>query len=435
MFQGGLLTPKDYSSYFKNVLHRALLTRNRKPADDGSKACRCCLAADESLSHLPDCPSLLPDWLRLLKLIDEPHSSKAVLLGVGTDDQALPLGWRALWLLVWKFTIISFTQIGLGEACRLDPSTVWEQALRRLVVRIHAKAHDFRLRLVRAHGRGFRAPSPASANRIMEPLASLDEQGALTWLPALAEQLQKLGIGSSARARTNKKPTQKAAPTQSPIKFVAESNPHPESTEPDHSQTPPAVSSEDRFAWAVTRRISVERIGNRVTLYSAFSGMELRLVPTQQYLPMHDLLSNPNRADTIEGLCKAVRKATRTPLDLQSRQQLLVFGAEHGQEAAEDYIDRLWQGGLGAREPITEVMLPCTNARITHLVTKALSRCNAITNDVYKLRGPVRAMQQAMQPAVQTASPTPTEEEAEEDRYDEATRIMREMEQDPPADF
>ena len=65
MFQGGLLTPKDYSSYFKNVLHRALLTRNRKPADDGSKACRCCLAADESLSHLPDCPSLLPDWLRL----------------------------------------------------------------------------------------------------------------------------------------------------------------------------------------------------------------------------------------------------------------------------------------------------------------------------------------------------------------------------------
>ena len=41
-----------------------------------------------------------------------------MLLGVGTDGQALPLGWRALWLLVlWKFTIISFTQIGLGEAC------------------------------------------------------------------------------------------------------------------------------------------------------------------------------------------------------------------------------------------------------------------------------------------------------------------------------
>ena len=129
-----------------------------------------------------------------------------------------------------------------------------------------------------------------------------------------------------------------------------------------------------------------------------------------------------------------MRKATRTPLDLQSRQQLLVFGAEHGQEAAEDYVDRLWQGGLGAREPITEVMLPCTNARITHLVTKALSRCNAITNDVYKLRGPVRALQQAMQPAVQTAS-RPTEEEAEEDPYDEETRIMREMEQEPPADF
>ena len=136
---------------------------------------------------------------------------------------------------------------------------------------------------------------------------------------------------------------------------------------------------------------------------------------------------------TAPGFCE--KGGRHAHADLQSRQQLLVFGAEHGQEAAEDYIDRLWQGGLGAREPITEVMLPCTNARITHLVTKALSRCNAITNDVYKLRGPVRAMQQAMQPAVQTASPTPTEEEAEEDPYDEATRIMREMEQDPPADF
>ena len=44
-------------------------------------------------------------------------------------------------------------------------------------------------------------------------------------------------------------------------------------------------------------------------------------------------------------------------------------------------------------------------------------------------------MQQAVQPAVQTASPTTTEEEAEEDPYDEETRIMREMEQEPPADF
>ena len=109
-FQGGLLTPKDYCSYFKNVLHRALLTRNRKPADDGDTKCRCCHAAVESLSHLPGCPSLLPCWNRLLSLVNEPHSSRAVLLGISKDGHALPLGWRALWLIVWKFVIISFTQ-------------------------------------------------------------------------------------------------------------------------------------------------------------------------------------------------------------------------------------------------------------------------------------------------------------------------------------
>ena len=28
-FKGGLLTPKDYASYFKNILHRALLVAAR----------------------------------------------------------------------------------------------------------------------------------------------------------------------------------------------------------------------------------------------------------------------------------------------------------------------------------------------------------------------------------------------------------------------
>ena len=123
-FQGGLLTPKDYCSYFKNILHRALLTRNRKPSDDGDTKCRCCHAVDESLSHLPDCPSLLPLWNRLLSLVDEPHSNIAILLGIGRNGHALPLGWRALWMII--FIIISFTQIGVGEAATVNVESTWE---------------------------------------------------------------------------------------------------------------------------------------------------------------------------------------------------------------------------------------------------------------------------------------------------------------------
>ena len=218
-FQGGLLTPKDYCSYFKNVLHRALLTRNRKPADDGDTKCRCCHAAVESLSHLPGCPSLLPCWNRLLSLVNEPHSSRAVLLGISKDGHALPLGWRALWLIVWKFVIISFTQIGVGEATDLNEESIWELALRRFAVRVHAAAYGFRLRITKAEASGHMPPNPASINRLLEPLASLDAQGALAWHPTLASKLKSLGI--EVTQSLPKDGTKK--PALLPIKFVKQS--------------------------------------------------------------------------------------------------------------------------------------------------------------------------------------------------------------------
>ena len=119
MFQGGILTPKDYSSYYKNILHRAFLTRNRMPTEDGSTKCRCCGAAVESLSHFPHCPCLCTGWSRLLDLVDEKPNPRAILLGIGSGGQVLPRGWLALWLLLWKFIIISLTHIGIGN----HPST------------------------------------------------------------------------------------------------------------------------------------------------------------------------------------------------------------------------------------------------------------------------------------------------------------------------
>ena len=47
-----MLTPKDWASHFKNVLHRAMLTRAQQPGD---KQCRCCDAARESLQHFTSC--------------------------------------------------------------------------------------------------------------------------------------------------------------------------------------------------------------------------------------------------------------------------------------------------------------------------------------------------------------------------------------------
>ena len=92
----------------------------------------------------------------------------------------LPRGWLALWLLVllWKFIIISLTQIGIGESSQHNEGAAWEQAVRRMMVHMHAAVHEYRQSLIRARGRGHKSPSPANLNLRLEPLASVDETGA-----------------------------------------------------------------------------------------------------------------------------------------------------------------------------------------------------------------------------------------------------------------
>ena len=46
-----LLTPRDWGSHFKNVLHRALLVRSISSGEP----CRCCGYAYENLQHFAKC--------------------------------------------------------------------------------------------------------------------------------------------------------------------------------------------------------------------------------------------------------------------------------------------------------------------------------------------------------------------------------------------
>ena len=181
LFQGGMLTPRDHSSYFKNILHRAFLTRSRRPAEDGSTSCRCCGAGREDLVHFAHCSVLRPCWDRLLALCGEAHGAKVVLLGATESGRLLPRGLLMLWVILWKFVIIELTQVGLGEATTVDTERIWEQAVRRLVTRVNAAVFSFRQAMVSAEGKGHSPPSPSSLNVALEPLAEVDATGALSW--------------------------------------------------------------------------------------------------------------------------------------------------------------------------------------------------------------------------------------------------------------
>ena len=118
------------------------------------------------------------------------------------------------------YHIIGFTQIGEGETADLNEESIWELALRRFVVRVNAVSYGFRLRLVTSEARGQKPPSPASVNNLLEPLALLDAQGALTWLPSLATKLKSLGI-EGVQPQAHEHAEKKAA--LPPIKVIKQS--------------------------------------------------------------------------------------------------------------------------------------------------------------------------------------------------------------------
>ena len=291
-------------------------------------------------------------------------------------------------MIVWKFIIISFTQIGVGEAATVNVESTWELALRRLAIRVHAVAHNYRTRLGVAEARGHKPPTPASTNKLLEPIASLDEEGALAWHPMIADTLKSIGIEGPKPCPNNAKHAKATLP---PIKFVKQAA--KEQCSGETLPIPPLTSEVDRYAWHVTRHITAQRSNNRVTLYSAISiisGIELQLVPAGHSLPTDTFTcyTNPSKEETHKQLCSAMRKSGPTDLVYQSRPQILVFNAEHGREAAEAYVSRLWQSGLGDRSAITAASLPCSNAHLAHLVSRALERYNAIHLDIYPLTGP-----------------------------------------------
>ena len=264
LFKGGLLTPKDYASYFKNILHAGLLLRS-KQAFNGSTMCRCCGAKEERFKHLASCGVLIPVWVRFRDLIraspeslglaKEPLHARLILLGVTWRGQMLPMGLLALWVLLWKFMIVSFTQVDT-EGKPFSGQAVWKQAVRRMVTRVHAAVHVHRLRMQAAESCEGPLPSPARLNGLLEGLASVNDTGKLTWLPAVQKVIMESGVklDLTQPAVTPRpaapKPTLLVA-TKRRVPFVRAT----EEGEAPLTAAPIAVTEHDRYAWPIVREM------------------------------------------------------------------------------------------------------------------------------------------------------------------------------------
>lgn len=173
-YSNGLLTPKDYMSHFKNILHHRILLRSVKPFE-GSSRCRCCRRGTENTNHLASCPVLNKIWAKFSNLVNSTHKQTKltpalIFLAVDETGHPLPQGLSALHLVVWKMVIFNLTLVQT-ENKRFVPDRVWEDALRRFETRISALAFKVTRKAISSGARAMKLMEPEAESRLVAPLA------------------------------------------------------------------------------------------------------------------------------------------------------------------------------------------------------------------------------------------------------------------------
>ena len=113
-------------------------------------------------------------------------------------------------------------------------------------------------------------PSPSNLNKRLEPLATVDDQGGLVWMPSMLAHIKVLGLEPEQDGMRGNPPRSRA--TLRPIACQAE---HKEEQGNDHSHTPPMISDGHRYCVGLTRIITMERsCSNKVVLSSTLIGGE-----------------------------------------------------------------------------------------------------------------------------------------------------------------
>ena len=161
----GIGTNRDTSSWFKNIVHRGLYLKSLGGQDEPCGACR---GARDSWSHLWNCPTFEPLWLKMVELANTllPHDRgnpparccpKFVFLGVLENGHTLPRSLALLHMLIWKFVIQDLVSKGQEEHYLIDAGKTSTRALRRYMTRINAQQlKEVQTRMLRAKPRGLK---------------------------------------------------------------------------------------------------------------------------------------------------------------------------------------------------------------------------------------------------------------------------------------
>ena len=188
-----LLTPRDWASHFKNVLHRALMTRSR----GSGEPCRCCGHARENLLHLATCETAGEIFKRLHSISEgEPwgnqREQERFALFALLPKSRLANIWTDLHLLIWKHLIALMVRIEF-EGAKFDESQVWAPAWKRLEKKVLALRERVGQEIRRAESRGDPPPDVSRRSKAVAPLARFASDGKFEWNDDLVAKIKALG--------------------------------------------------------------------------------------------------------------------------------------------------------------------------------------------------------------------------------------------------
>ena len=125
-----------------------------------------------------------------------------------------PGGFLAIFLIMWKMAIIEFTKVELENA-RFKPKQVWERTLRRLIVRVNARAFAVEQTAARLTARDDPSTKPPNAlNKRLYPIATVDHWGRITWSKSMIKLFTDMKL-IKPRTECPSGPSPPPAPTQS----------------------------------------------------------------------------------------------------------------------------------------------------------------------------------------------------------------------------
>lgn len=209
-FKMGLVTPTDYGTHYKCIVHRQMRLRR---GDDGDR-CRMCGEEKETIDHMGECEQMR-DVFTNLRLVDgggKWNDRSLNLLGV-KGRGVVKRGASAIHHMVWKHVIPELVRVD-EKGVRFQGKAVQERAARRYEKREEAMEVTIQLHKQRCEAHGWKFDVGQYSQRL-DGIAEVTEEGEIVRSEGLKQWLKR-ALGDESERREPSKMEPKEAKGEGP---------------------------------------------------------------------------------------------------------------------------------------------------------------------------------------------------------------------------